>query len=76
MAEYKYAQYLKQITAEPFDQLLHPATSAPFSGIYRCEACGHEATSTRSHPLPPQNHHQHPNLAPIRWRLIVASTHA
>lgn len=75
MAEYKYPQFLKQINNVIFDNLSHPGTIAPFSGIYRCEVCGHEAVSTHGHVLPPQNHHTHPNRQPIIWRLIVASTH-
>ena len=43
--------------------------------IYRCEVCGHEDISTYNHPLPPQNHKQHPPGVPIRWRLIVAAHH-
>jgi hypothetical protein len=76
MAEYKHPAFLKQINDAQFDQLHHPAAPTPLSGIYRCHVCGHEAVSTRHHPLPPQNHHQHANRQPIQWRLIVASTHA
>lgn len=76
MADYKYAGFLKANNDAAFDQVWHPATATPYSGIYRCTACGHEAVSVRGHPLPPQNHHQHPNFAPIAWQLIVASTHA
>jgi hypothetical protein len=75
MAEYKYPGILKQTNAAPFDSLYHPATPAPFSGVYHCHVCGHEAVSTKGNPLPPQNHHQHSPAKPILWRLIVASTH-
>ncbi len=77
MAEYKYAKYLTQITDGTLDKTFPPSTATPLSGIYRCDVCGHEAVSTKDHPLPPQNHHQHANrLVPIAWRLIVVSTHA
>jgi hypothetical protein len=75
MADYKYLAFVKNVNNDAFDSTYHPATATPFSGIYRCQNCGHEAVSTYGHPLPPQNHHQHHNLAPILWRLTVASTH-
>lgn len=72
MALFKYSQYVAQSNHQAFDQVLSPATATPFSGIYRCEGCGHEVTSVASHPLPPQNHHQHTaSQGTIRWRLIV-----
>lgn len=76
MAQYKHAVFLSHITDNAFDLLHHPGTPTPLSGIYRCHVCGHEAVSTRHHPLPPQNHHTHGSGAAIQWRLIVASTHA
>jgi hypothetical protein len=75
MALYKYSQLLQASTDGAFDNLNSPATTTPYSGVYRCEVCGHEISSTAGHPLPPQNHHQHrPGQGPIRWRLVV--THA
>jgi hypothetical protein len=72
MALYKYQQFIAQSTHAAFDQLHEPGSSTPYSGIYRCEGCGHEVTSVYPHPLPPQNHHQHSNAqGAIRWRLIV-----
>lgn len=71
MAYYKYPQILRKLDNGEFDKLYSPATYAPWSGIYRCEVCGKEAVSTDGKPLPPQNHHQHPQGQPIRWRLIV-----
>jgi hypothetical protein len=69
---YKYPQLLAQSDDSKFDLLHHPGTPTPHSGVYRCEVCGKEATSVQSHPLPPQNHHQHaPGQGPIRWRLAV-----
>jgi hypothetical protein len=74
MAVYKYPQFLQQNAAAAFDQLYHPGSATPFSGIYRCEGCGHNEVSTYGHPLPPQNHHQHtPAQGAIRWRLVVAT---
>ncbi len=74
MAVYKYPQFLEQSNHEAFDQILHPGTPTPYSGIYRCEGCGVNEVSTYQHPLPPQNHHQHTlQQGPIRWRLAVAT---
>lgn len=74
MAIYKYNQYLVQSNHAAYDQVHHPGQVTPHSGIYRCEGCGVNEVSTYSHPLPPQNHHQHTSLqGAIRWRLIVAT---
>ena len=71
-ALYKYSQYLQQNNHAAFDQIYEPATTTPYSGIYRCEGCGLCVTSVKDHPLPPQNHHQHNyQQGRIRWRLIV-----
>jgi hypothetical protein len=73
MSQYKYPQFLKQNTNAAFDSLHTPGTTTPYSGIYRCYVCGKEDVSTEGHPLPPQNHHQHPAGGdPIRWQLIVS----
>lgn len=71
MALYKYQQFISRTDHAAFDELHHPGNSTPYSGIYRCEVCGHEIVSTQGHPLPPQNHHQHPQHQAIKWRLIV-----
>jgi len=71
MAYYKYMQYLTKSSHEYFDTLYNPGDTTPYSGIYRCEVCGREDTSVSGKPLPPQNHHQHPNYQAIRWRLVV-----
>jgi hypothetical protein len=72
MAYYKYPKYLTQNNDAAFDQIHNAAAATPYSGIYRCEGCGHEVTSVSGHPLPPQNHHQHTRAqGTIRWRLIV-----
>ena len=74
MALYKYSQYLSVSTHAAFDALHMPGTITPFSGIYRCDVCGHEMTSAQGHPFPPQNHHQHiVSQGAIRWRMIVIS---
>ena len=74
MANYKHPHFLHKNESHAFDLLHEPASTTPYSGIYRCEVCGHEVVSTKGHPLPPQNHHQHPNRQPIRWRLVVTHT--
>jgi hypothetical protein len=73
MAYYHSLQYLDPSDHEAFEALYDPGQATPFSGIYRCEVCGHTAVSTEGHPLPPQNHHQHPMWEVIHWRLIVAA---
>jgi hypothetical protein len=76
MAFYKYSNYLASHADVAFDQVYPPGSPTPFSGIYRCEGCGHEITSIQDRPLPPQNHHEHnPSQGKIRWQLIVATTH-
>ena len=73
MATYKDSRYLQPSNDVAFDQIHTASTVTPYSGIFRCEGCGHEVVSTRGYPLPPQNHHQHSVLqGAIRWRLIVA----
>lgn len=74
MANYKYPRFLNQSNHQAFDTVIHPGHATPHSGIYRCEGCGENIVSTRHHPLPPQNHHQH-TLAQgaVRWRLIAAT---
>jgi hypothetical protein len=72
MALYKYSSYLTASSHAAFDQINSPGSSAPWSGVYRCEGCGREVTSIVGHTLPPQNHHQHStSQGTIRWRLAV-----
>ena len=72
-AQYKYPQFLQQNSNVVFDQICQAGTATPYSGIYRCEGCGLCITSVHTHPLPPQNHHQHTyQQGTIRWRLIVS----
>ncbi len=73
MALYKYEQFLENSTDQAFDKLLEPRGAAPWPGIYRCHACGHEIAIASGHALPPQNHHQHaPGLGRIQWRLVAS----
>lgn len=71
MALYKYSKFLSPRDGPAFDVLHPPAATTPYSGIYRCEVCGHEVVSTEGHPLPPQDHHQHSSYRSIQWQLIV-----
>jgi hypothetical protein len=81
MPNYKNAQYFSTNTSEVFDQTYHPGMLAPVSGIYRCEACGYEADSTKGKPLPPsQTCPQHApdwkcNHGRVLWRLVAAAVH-
>jgi hypothetical protein len=69
---YKYAEFLTAApSADNFDVLHSPGIKTPYSGVYRCIACGEAITSVQDHPLPPQNHHQHPDGKPILWQLVV-----
>jgi hypothetical protein len=73
MALYKYMQFLEKSDHVGFDQLAAPGTPAPYPGIYRCHACGHEIAIAAGHTLPAQNHHQHTAVqGPIQWRLAVS----
>jgi len=73
MALYKFSKFLEVSTHAAFDAIHEAGVPTPFSGIYRCTGCGHEVTSVRPHPLPPQNHHQHTQAqGRIRWQLVVS----
>jgi hypothetical protein len=74
MAIYKYVGFLGKIDHELFDQLHDPGDRTPLSGIYRCEACGHEHACTTGDPLPPKNHARHdPSRGAVKWRLTVVA---
>jgi hypothetical protein len=75
MAMYKSSNYLTHSDDRAFDQEHRPGGGAPFSGIYRCMGCGREVASNEGEPLPPQNHHQHPTSAPIRWKMVAYANH-
>lgn len=73
MALYKNPDDLERNSSDAFDQINEPSTSAPWPGIYKCIACGHEIAIAAGHALPPQNHHQHrPGIGRIRWQLVVS----
>jgi hypothetical protein len=72
MALYRHAEFLTHSTDDAFDKLTEPGVAAPWPGIYRCQACGHEIAIAANHTLPSQNHHQHSPPARIQWRLIVS----
>jgi hypothetical protein len=71
MIYYKNAKYLHQSSDAKFDAIYEPGVPTPYSGVYHCVACLKEVTSVHAHPLPPQNHHQHPAGQPIRWQMVV-----
>ncbi|EJC66128.1 hypothetical protein Rleg5DRAFT_1835 [Rhizobium leguminosarum bv. viciae WSM1455] len=71
MANYKYGGHLHQEDSVAYDNEWAPGSRPPNSGIYRCKNCGDEIAANKGNPLPPQNHHQHANLAPIVWQLLV-----
>jgi hypothetical protein len=74
MAIYKNANYVTLDNSVAFDAVHNAGVPTPYSGIYRCEGCGKNDVSTRGHPLPPQNHHQHTAIqGTVRWRLVVAT---
>jgi hypothetical protein len=73
MALYRYQAFMEHSDDQAFDSLQEPGTPAPWPGIYRCHACGHEIGIAQGHVLPSQNHHQHlPGKGAIRWRLVVS----
>jgi hypothetical protein len=72
MALYKYPEYVRKTNDTDFDIEYRPGEPTPHSGIYRC-ICGREDVSERGNPLPSQNHEQHPQGQPIRWKLNVRS---
>ena len=71
MAIYESDSYVRKGTDPAFKHYYDPGTTAPLSGIYRCQNCGREAVSTKGHTLPPQNHHQHADGTAIQWVPIV-----
>lgn len=76
MPNYKNAAFFHTNDSVAFDAISPPSTATPVSGIYRCEGCGREASSTKGHPLPPQDHHTHTQAqGKIRWQLVAACIH-
>lgn len=76
MAFYKYTTHLVANQHANFDTDRSPGETAIDAGIYRCTGCGDEIGIAKGHTLPPQNHHQHTNLSPVRWRLLVCAVQA
>ena len=73
MADYKYLHYLSRAADPRFDPAHAPGTTAPQSGIYKCQGCGCETVRNAGDSLPTEEDHQHPDqLEVIAWRLIVA----
>lgn len=76
MVYYKNKMYFEESDHTAFDTLTGPGQSTPYSGIYRCEGCGHEVSANVGNPMPPQNHHQHTQTqGSIRWRLVAGTNH-
>jgi hypothetical protein len=81
MPNYKYSTGFNKNDSTEFDKVYPPGTPAPNSGIYRCEACGFEADSTRGNPLPPaRSCALHSPLwkcghGVVQWRLVAAAVH-
>jgi len=81
MPNYADGTYFTQRDTSTFNQVFAPGTPAPASGIYRCDACGFEASSTVGHPLPPARdcgaHGARWRCARghVRWRLVAAAIH-
>lgn len=73
MALYKYTTHLVTSQHANFDTDRSPGETTPDAGIYRCTGCGDEIGIAKGHTLPPQNHHQHTNSSPVRWRLLVCA---
>lgn len=76
MALYKYPNYLTASKDSDFDKSHRPGSRAPYSGIYRCVNCNHEAACNKDDPLPPEGHATHsPSNGRIEWQLIVFAQH-
>lgn len=76
MASYKNPKFVSTSTSAEFDKFLAPGSPAPYAGIYKCRACGHEIGIAEGHTLPPQSHPQHPaSLGAIQWQLAVYAVH-
>jgi hypothetical protein len=74
MAQYKYSQYLTNLSDPRFDPAYAAGTVTLHSGIYKCQGCGTEVVSMAGDPLPPASHHQHSFAQDgIAWRLVVAT---
>ena len=55
-----------------FDAMTPRGHPVPYSGIYRCEGCGHMISSAKGQVPPLQGHAEHtPEQGEVRWRLVV-----
>jgi hypothetical protein len=81
MPNYKNGTYFQQNQSPLFDHTYPPGALTPTSGVYRCDACGFEAVSTKDHPLPPATDCRRHSSAwnctsgDVRWRLVAAAIH-
>ena len=71
MALFAHTGYLRHFDSPAFIKVHGPGDLAPYTGIYKCESCGHEIANSESQPLPKLAHLGHPTDSPISWRLIV-----
>lgn len=73
MALYKNGNALQHSEHQAFNEEHNPGVAAPNPGIYQCVNCGDEIGIASGHTLPPQNHHQHQNNLPVKWKLLVCA---
>ena len=72
MALFKNPSVFVQSADAAFDVLYNPGSVPAYSGIFRCNGCGHEVVGEHTRSLPPQNHHQHsPAQGSIRWQMTA-----
>lgn len=83
MPNFKDGSVFRQLPNDSnFDAIHAPGQATPFSGIYKCQSCGFECASVKTHPLPPErdcvNHHYQwkTSSGVVRWRLVAAAIHA
>lgn len=81
MPNYKYNKFFHKNNSKAFDAVHSPGDIAPSSGIFKCEACGFEAVSTKGNPLPPATDCRTHDKAwkcekgEVSWRLVAAAIH-
>lgn len=71
MALFAHTGYLRYFDSTAFTHLHGPGDPSPYSGIYKCVACGHEVACAAAQSLPKIAHPQHPADRTIEWRMIV-----
>ena len=74
MAQYPDEGSVHPVTGPVFDEIYSPGDSAPYSGIYRCQArgCRREIVALEGKALPSEDDHQHEQQhGRIGWKLIV-----